>query len=88
MSLLPVCSRVVRVRVTPKASRTRVEEVFSDGIDYKVYVTVVPEGGKANAEVIQVLAKHLGMAPSRLELLKGSKGRDKVVRIDGETLSK
>lgn len=70
--------REFAVRVTPKASRNaiRVEEG-----QIRVYVTVVPEGGKANAAVIKLLAKALGVAKSRLELVRGQTSRDKVFRI-------
>lgn len=75
--------RLLTVRVTPKASRARVDEVVANGdVVYRVYVTVVPEDGKANAEVIRLLAEHLGLAPSRLCLVKGQRGRDKVIRVD------
>ncbi len=69
----------IAVRVTPKASRNRVvrdEEVL------RVYVTVVPEGGKANAAVQKLLAKALGLAKSRLSLIRGATSRDKVFRVD------
>jgi len=68
----------IAVRVTPKASRNAV--VAEDGT-IRVYVTVVPESGKANAAVIKVLAKALGIAKSRLDLVRGHKGRDKLFRI-------
>ena len=68
----------VAVRVTPKAARQRVEVV---GYLIRVYVTVVPEDGKANAAVQALLAKALGIAKSRLSLVCGATSRDKVFRI-------
>ena len=53
--------------------------VQDDGI--RVYVTVVPEGGKANAAVIKLLAKEIGIAKSRLKLIRGDTARDKVFRV-------
>ncbi len=67
------------VRVTPKASRNVVE--LKEG-QIRVYVTVVPEGGKANAAVQKLLAKSLGIAKTRLLLIRGETARDKVFRID------
>ncbi|PZP40144.1 MAG: hypothetical protein DI585_01800 [Pseudomonas fluorescens] len=64
------------VRVTPKASADRIVE--EQGV-LRVYVTVVPEDGKANKAVLGLLAKHLGVAKSRLEIVQGSTSRDKVV---------
>jgi len=67
------------VRVTPKASRNTV--VREDDV-LRVYVTVVPQGGKANAAVQKFLAKELGIAKSRLTLIRGATARDKVFRLD------
>lgn len=69
----------IAVRVTPKASRNRV--VVEDGA-IRVYVTVVPEGGKANAAVAKLLAKVLGVPKSRLALIRGKTARDKVFRVE------
>lgn len=42
----------------------------------------VPEGGKANAVAVKLLARPLGTAPRRLTLLRGATCRDKLFRID------
>lgn len=77
---LPLASGTeIAVRVTPKASRNA---VVQDGDGLRVYVTVVPEGGKANAAVAKLLAKTLGIAKSRLTLVRGQTARDKVFRVD------
>ena len=68
----------IAVRVTPKASRNLVVE--EEGA-IRVYVTTVPEGGKATAAVVKLLAKALGIAKTRLVLLRGAAARDKVFRI-------
>lgn len=69
----------IAVRVTPKASCERV--VVEDGT-IRVYVTVVPEDGKANRAVVKLLARALGVAKTRLVLLRGATSRDKVYWID------
>ncbi|MBO9478977.1 DUF167 domain-containing protein [Shimia sp. R11_0] len=69
----------IAVRVTPKASRNR---VMQDGDVLRVYVTTVPENGKANVAVQKLLAKHLGLAKSRLTLIRGVTSRDKVFRVE------
>ena len=69
----------IAVRVTPRAARNA---VLLDGDLIRVTVTVVPEDGKANAAVIKLLAKALGVAKSRLVLLRGASARDKTFRID------
>ena len=47
----------------------------------KVYVTTLPEDGKANAAVQTMLAKALGVPKSRLTLIRGQTSRDKVFRV-------
>ncbi len=68
----------IAVRVTPKASRNVVK--MEKGC-LRVYVTTVPEGGKATAAVQKLLARALGIAKTRLELVRGSSARDKVFRV-------
>jgi uncharacterized protein YggU (UPF0235/DUF167 family) len=68
----------IAVRVTPRASRNRI--VVEEG-QIKVYVTTVPEDGKANAAVQTMLAKALGVPKSRLTLIRGQTSRDKVFRV-------
>lgn len=69
----------IAVRVTPRASRNA---VTLDGETIRVRVTVVPEDGKANAAVVKLLARALGVAKSRLELVRGAGSRDKLFRLD------
>ena len=70
----------IAVRVTPKASRSEVKAT-DEGL--RAYVTVVPEGGKANKEVQKLLAKAIGVAKTRLVLVRGETSRDKVFRVEG-----
>ena len=67
------------VRVTPRARRPGV--VREDGL-WKIGVTAPPEDGRANAAVAEALAHALGVAKTRLTLLRGATSRDKVFRLD------
>lgn len=69
----------ITVRVTPKAARNAVQLDEAGAI--RVYVTTVPEGGKANAAVQKLLAKALGVAKTRLVLIRGAGARDKCFRL-------
>ena len=80
LSDLAVPGALLAVRVTPKASRN---EVVRDGDALRVYVTTVPEAGKATAAVVKILAKSLGIAKTRLTLVRGETSRDKLFRVDG-----
>ncbi|AXU18664.1 DUF167 domain-containing protein [Novosphingobium sp. THN1] len=66
------------VRVTPGAR--------SEGIEIEqgriaVRVRAKPEDGKATAAVGEILARALGVAPSRVEMLRGATSREKLFRI-------
>ena len=67
----------LEVRVTPKAARNDVR-VLNDG-RIAVSVTTVPEGGKANAAVLKLLSKALGVPKSSLRIVRGETVRDKLV---------
>ncbi|KNX40940.1 hypothetical protein ROTO_24780 [Roseovarius tolerans] len=69
----------ISIRVTPKASRDR---ILAEGDTLRVYVTTAPEDGKANAAVQKLLAKALGIAKTRLRLIRGHSARDKVFQVD------
>lgn len=68
------------LRVTPAARRVAL--VLEDGI-YRASVTAAPEDGKANAAVAELLARALGVAKSRLTLVRGATSRDKLFRLEG-----
>lgn len=70
-----------RVRVQPKASRDEVVGEFRGAL--KVKVTAPPEKGKANAAVIALLAKALGVRKSAVTIESGGLSREKSVAIRG-----
>ena len=73
----------VRLKVTPKGRANRIGAISEDGSFLKVTVTAAPEGGKANARVIGLLAKAWGLPKSRLAVTRGATSRLKTVFIEG-----
>ena len=71
----------LRVRLTPRASRPSVE-LLDDG-SLAVRVSAPPVGGQANAALVKAVAKALGLAPSRVALVRGERSREKTLRIEG-----
>lgn len=67
------------LRATPGARRNALE----DGEPLRAWVTAPPEDGRATEAIRQMLAKALGVAPSRLTLIRGATSRDKVYQLDG-----
>jgi uncharacterized protein (TIGR00251 family) len=75
------------VRVTPRASRNEIVELLEDGT-IKVRIAAPPSDNEANATLIDFLAEVLGVPKSRLDIVAGVTGRDKlisVVDMDAET---
>ena len=72
----------LRIRLTPRGGRDAVTGVRADGV-LLVRVSAPPVDGKANAALCRLLAKALGVAPSRVTVVRGHGSRDKVVRVDG-----
>lgn len=74
----------LRIRLTPGSKKERLGGVFSDsdGIGWlKANVRAVPEDGKANAALIRLLAKTLGIAKSSIHHLSGHTSRMKVFEL-------
>ena len=74
----------LRVRLTPRSSQNAIGAFDADGV---LHVRVTPPAleGKANAALVRVLAKALGVAPSRVLIARGATARTKTVDVDGMT---
>jgi uncharacterized protein (TIGR00251 family) len=66
---------VLNVRVNPRAKHNLVNGAGNGRL--LVRTTAPPADGKANRVVIGMLAKYLGITPSRISLLRGGTTRDK-----------
>lgn len=72
---------VFPVRVVPRASRSEI--LGSEGGTLRVRVSAPPVEGKANKELVKLLAKALGVSSGQVELISGHKARLKTVRVHG-----
>ncbi len=73
----------ITLRVQPKASRNA--HKVKDGV-LKVWLTAPPVEGRANAALVEYLSKVLGVPKSSLSIVRGERGRDKVVAVEGISL--
>jgi len=76
----------IAVRVTPRSSRDAIEGVDDAG-ELRVRVTAPPADGAANAAVIKLLAKELGVPKGAVGVASGATSRHKRLRIDGVAAS-
>lgn len=69
------------VKVVPGASRTRLSGRWGHAL--KVAVAAPPEGGKANAALVRVLAEALGVRAADVHLVRGHGSPLKRVAVAG-----
>lgn len=68
------------VRVTPRASRNEIVEMLDDGT-IKVRIAAPPVDDEANTALLEFLADILGVPKSRLDIVAGASGRDKLIAV-------
>ncbi|MEX0750576.1 MAG: DUF167 domain-containing protein [Dehalococcoidia bacterium] len=71
----------IDVRVTPRGGRDTIVG-WRDGA-LAVRIAVAPVEGAANASLLKMIAKRLGVPPSSVTLVAGTRSRTKVVEIAG-----
>jgi len=74
----------IEVRLQPRASRDELLGV-RDGVLH-ARVSAPPVDGEANNALCRLIAAHARVAPSRVEVVRGRRGRSKLVRVSGVTL--
>ncbi len=67
------------VQMRPGSSQAKVEKL--DEGQYKVWVHSIPEKGKANAEMHELLAEHFHVPKSAVRIVIGKTAREKLVEI-------
>src|ERR671923_2615751 len=75
------------VRITPRASRNEIVELLEDGT-IKIRIAAPPSDNEANETLIEFLSEILGVPKSRLDIVAGASGRDKLIAVldmDAET---
>lgn len=81
-------SLILRIRLTPKASRNGLTGWVQDADGnpvLKAAVTAAPEKGRANKALIELLSEAWDVSKSRLEIVRGDTDRNKTVRIANPT---
>lgn len=80
-------SGYLRVKVTPKSSKTELTEIAEENIDGKEVTThyirlkAAPEKGEANEELIRFLAKELNLPRTAFSIISGKTDRIKLIKI-------
>lgn len=69
------------VQMRPGSSQAKVEKI-NEG-QYKVWVRAIPEKGKANTEMLELLTDHFHVPKSAIRIVIGKTAREKLVEIIG-----
>jgi hypothetical protein len=71
----------IEVRLRP---RGHADELlgFEDGV-LQARVSAPPVDGKANKALCRLVAKRVGVAPSRVSVVRGEKSRQKLLLVEG-----
>ncbi|MFN8382917.1 MAG: DUF167 domain-containing protein [Anaerolineales bacterium] len=68
------------VRVTPRASQSQIVGMLDDGT-IKVHLASDAADDQINVELVAYLAEVLGVPKSRVEIVAGENGRDKLISV-------
>lgn len=72
---------VVRIRVAPRSSRKGCAGLQGTQVKFNLHSAPVEDA--ANRELVEMLADGLKVPRSAVRIVRGGKGRDKVVNIEG-----
>ncbi|MBI5674945.1 MAG: YggU family protein [Nitrospirae bacterium] len=72
---------ILKIKVEPRSSRSGIMGQYGDAI--KVKLNSPPVDGKANTELIEVLAKEYGISKKDVEIISGFNSKNKLVRLKG-----
>ncbi|WP_370193412.1 MULTISPECIES: DUF167 family protein [Aurantimonas] len=78
---------LVDLRLTPKSVADRIEGSVTDAAGrafLKARVRAVPEDGEANAALLKLLARTIGVPKSAVTLVAGHTSRLKTLRLTGD----
>ncbi len=74
-------SLIINIKVEPRSSKSGIAGTYGDGL--KVKLTSPPVEGRANKELIEVLAKEFGIKKKDVEIISGKKSKNKIVKLIG-----
>ena len=70
---------LIKVKVKPNAKKNEIKQVEDNFFEIKT--TAVPEKGKENQKVIEMLSKHFKVPKSRIKIVRGETSREKIIEI-------
>ena len=67
--------------IQPRSSKNKICGLHGESL--KIQLTSPPVDGEANKMCVKLLAKILNISPSRVVIISGHTGRNKIIRVEG-----
>jgi uncharacterized protein (TIGR00251 family) len=74
-------SLIISIKVEPRSSKSGISGYYGNAL--KVKLNSPPVEGKANKELIEVLAREFKISKKDIEIIRGEKSKNKIVRLNG-----
>lgn len=71
---------ILTVKINPNSQSSGITTILSDGT-IKLNIKSPPEKGKANTEIIKLLAKHYNIDSEKIKILSGKTSKLKKIKI-------
>ena len=75
-------SLTIEIRVKPGAKKSALKGLY--GNQLKVEISAPPDKGRANKELIGLIAKEFDIKRSDVTIIKGEKSRNKTLELSGD----
>ncbi|MGB6607203.1 MAG: DUF167 domain-containing protein, partial [Atribacterota bacterium] len=69
----------MKVKIVPGSSKNKIIGAYNNAL--KISIAAPPVEGKANKKCIAYLAKYFDVAKSKIEIISGQTGKNKLIKI-------
>lgn len=69
----------IKVKIVPGSSKNKIIGAYNNTL--KISIAAPPVEGKANKKCIAYLAKYFDVAKSKIEIISGQTGKNKLIKI-------
>jgi len=69
----------IKVKIVPGSSKNKIIGAYNNAL--KISIAAPPVEGKANKKCIAYLAKYFDVAKSKIEIISGQSGKNKLIKI-------
>ena len=71
---------IINVKVKTNSKKNEIIKTFDNS--YIIKTTAMPENGKANKNVIDILSKYFKVGKNKVKILKGITSHNKIVKLE------